>query len=130
MSQEDAEKEISFDCLRTIVDETIKTKNICTIERLEVTEKQLRYMQKYAELQISKNEFETGNIGIGLAFFAIGISFIVLTADFSNKISSIEGVIFSILGLVIIFWKTPKVKKNEFIHKIILKIEEKLPDKS
>lgn len=55
MCQEDAENKISFECLRTTVDDAIKSKNICIIERIN-DEKLLRYMQKYAESLISKHE--------------------------------------------------------------------------
>ncbi len=135
MGQE-AEKEINFEDLKAKVDAAIKNWDISIIEKIEddkkLKEHQLRYMQKYAESLISKNEFETGNIGIGLAFVAIGLSFIIaVIADSSNKLmSSIEGILFFISGSVIIFWKTPKVKRIEFIHEIIMKIEEKFPQQN
>lgn len=126
MGQEDAEKKISKECLRNMVDEAIKTKNICIIERIE--KENLRYAQKYAESLISKNEFDIGNMGIGFALLGLGITYIIsITTDFTKQMSPIEGTFLIILGFVLIFRiKTPLTKKIEFIHEIILKIEEKL----
>ncbi len=92
MSQEESEKEISFDCLRTKIDEAIKTKNICSIERSEVTEKQLRYMQRYAESQVSKegstDSFESyllGLLGLAIAIVALSASyFLFVVTDASS----------------------------------------------
>jgi hypothetical protein len=130
MGQEDTEKEISFDCLRAIVDVAIKTKNICPIERI-TKENQLRYMQKYAESLISKTEFEIGKYGLGLAVVAIGLSYIIVATHFLNElIVYIGGIIIILLGCKIILSKTSDGKNIEFIHEIILKIEEKLANKT
>lgn len=57
MGQE-AENKINFVCLRAIVDGAIKSKDTSDIEAMddEKQEKQLKYMQKYAELLASKDE--------------------------------------------------------------------------
>jgi hypothetical protein len=122
--EEDTETEISFEDLKTIVDAAIKGQYISAIEAIK-DENHLRYMQKYAEMLLSKDEFGIGTLGIGIAIMAIGLIYIPdATADAINKLG---GWILVILGFVIIFWeKTPLAKKNEFKHKIILKIEEKL----
>lgn len=151
MCQEDAEKKISYDCLRTIVDDAIKTKDICTIERIEVTENQLRYMQKYAESLISKDEsgisFDSYFIGmdsVALAILSLGLSYFLFVAS----ILKLEGVaiiyIYTFFGIALAFggaklllWEKPKQKKEfenknkdiKFMHKIILKIEERLSNR-
>ena len=83
-----------------------------------------------AVAQTSKIEFIVGNLGIGLALLAISLSYLLsATADIPNKLmSSIDGIIILILSIVILFFpeKLRQFKKNEFIHTIILKIEEKL----
>ncbi len=130
MGQEDAETEIRFEDLKAIVDAAIKNQKPSAIDVIE-DERQLRYMQKYAELLLSKAEFDNGNFEIGLAIIAIGIaSILAAISDVLNKqISVISGIVLFIFGVGVVFRnKLPVMKdtKNEFIHEIILKIEEKL----
>ena len=130
MCQEDAEKEINFEDLKAKVDAAIKNKDISIIEKIEndtqLKEHQLRYMQKYAESLISKKEIRNGYFGFGLASVAIGLSFL-FSNDQNKLFLFIDGMFWSIVGLMMMFWKKPPaVKKIEFIHEIILKIEEKL----
>ena len=145
MGQEYVEKEISFECLRTAVDNAIKTKNMCIIESIK-KENQLRYMQKYAELLISKNDskisFRSYFIGVYsviLGSAAIGISYILVG---NSKNPMLETMYYYLgIGIVIMtaflwFWLKPheekefnnKNKDAEFMHSIILKIEERLPN--
>lgn len=143
MGQEDAENKISFECLRTMVDNAIKTKNICMVETIE-NENQLRYMQKYAELLVSQEglaisypSIKLGILSVGLALFAIGLSYILVdpTGYLNKQILFFGGILIVIIAFVIFFLmlRTGKVIKNknddvEFIYKIILKIQEKLSD--
>ncbi|MCK4799242.1 MAG: hypothetical protein KAT05_17850 [Spirochaetes bacterium] len=130
----------SYDNLKTIVNDAIKNQEISIIETIE-DEKQLRYLQKYAEsliswdgLRFSYYSFLIGAMGIGVALFAIGIS-IYLFGE-----STVPKIVYLILGVIIMgsgVWeilKTIKTRKqfdkmleeNKFIHDLILKIEEKL----
>lgn len=146
MGQEDAEKEISFDCLRVIVEDAIKAKNICTIEKIK-DEHQLRYMQKYAEMLVSEDEssisslsYSLGMQSFALAFCAIGLSYFLAGVSRYplETINVISGSSLLILGFVLFFWIVPKREKEnenmkkdiEFTHDIILKIEEKLPNRT
>ncbi len=146
MGQEDAEKKISYDCLRTIVDDAIKTKNICTIEKIE-DEHQLRYMQKYAEVLVSEDEsrissksYSLGMYSVALAFVAIGLSYFLagISRYPIENINVISGTSIIIFGAALFLWivlKKDKENENinkdiEFTHDIILKIEEKLPDRT
>lgn len=114
-----------------MVKDAIKTQNIDKIERIE-SEPQLRYMQKYAELLVSKDEIEIGIYGYVLAIIAIGISyFLVNPPDFTKFISRFSGILIIIIGLIVLFfWKFKYKPEIEFIHEIILKIEEKLANKT
>jgi hypothetical protein len=141
MGQEDADNKISFEYLRTMVDNSIKTKNICMVETIE-NEKQLRYMQKYAELLVSKEglvisypSIKLGIFSVGLALFAIGLSYILVDPNgFFNKLILFFGVICIVIIAFMIFFlmfRMEKLIKNknddvEFILKIVLKIEERL----
>lgn len=130
----------SYDNLKTIVNDAIKNQEISIIETIE-GEKQLRYLQKYAEsliswdgLRFSYDSFLIGAMGIGLALFAIGIS----VYPFGE--STVPKIVYRIFGLFIISSgilailgtiKTRKqfdkmLEENKFIHDLILKIEEKL----
>ncbi len=134
---QEVDKEINFEDLRAKVNTAIKNRDISIIGKVEddkqLNEHQLRYMQKYAESLISKKEIRMGYFGFGVAVFAIGLSLLSLSAstDVPHKLFSIEAIFVSIVGLVMMFWKKPPVvKKIEFIHEIILKIEEKLPSRT
>jgi hypothetical protein len=142
MCQEDAENKISKECLRTTVDEAIKTKNICIIEGIE--KENLRYAQKYTEVLVSEEElrvsiesYSKGFEGVILAIIAIGISWILFGVS-RDPFLEVE---FFFLGLVILslgLWLWYRVrpyerkefekreKDIEFMHEIILKIEERL----
>lgn len=80
-----------------------------------------------------------GYLALVLALFAIGVSYIlVATADNSNKQILSFGGYGSIIIALVIFFLIPKARKEfknknediEFIHEIILKIEEKLPNRT
>lgn len=145
MGQEDTEQKISYDCLRNMVDEAIKTQNICIIEKIK-DEHQLRYMQKYADVLVSEDEskisfksYSLGMYSIGLAFAAIGLSYFLagISKYPLENINVISGTSI-IFGATIFFWialKKDKENENinediEFTHDIILKIEEKLSDRT
>lgn len=146
MGQEDAENKISFECLRTMVDEAIKTKNICIIERIE--KENLRYAQKYAELRVSKNEsrisFNSYLIGMDSVVFAIlgiGLSYLLLIASKTPTLEAmyaIFGFALAFGGIRLLLWEKPKQIKEfenknkdiEFMHEIILKIEERLSNRT
>ncbi len=142
MCQEDAENKISKECLRNRVDEAIKTKNISVIEGIE--KEDLRYAQKYTELQISKIESKAssksyliGLEGVSFAIIAIGGSLVLFGI---SKIPMVEtmyfylGIVIVIMGMWIWYGGRPyqikefdKIEKDiEFMHEIILRIEEKL----
>lgn len=143
MGQE-AEKEINFEGLKAIVDNATKNKDTSTIEAIE-GDKQLRYLQKYTELRISKGESSisssslfAGVIGLGVGVFAIGVSVFLTGASIVPKeVFTISGIIMMGLGI----WAILKIKKAykefekierdiEFMHVIILKTEEKLSSKT
>ena len=144
MSQgEDAENKISFECLRTMVDEVVETKNLGIIDKIE--KEKLRYVQKYAEsvishyeLIVSSNSLVAGVMGLVFGFFALGLS-IILSILFTVNSSVLKAVLF-ILGAIMMgvgFLAVEKVDKArkefkkrekdiEFMRNFILKIEEKL----
>ncbi len=135
---EDTEKEISFQCLRTLVEEAIKTKNICIIERIE--KENLRYAQKYAELLVSKSESETsfyslfiGRFSLSAVLFTIGVSLFLTGASVPKEVFTVSGVLVMIFGIWAMLEELKKGKELEkakkdveFMHTIILKIEEML----
>lgn len=140
--QEDAENKISKDCLRNMVDEAIKTRDIGIIDRIE--KEDLRYAQKYTEVLVSEEELRVsiesylkGLEGVILAIMAIGISWIVFGV-LRNPILDAEfsffGFVILILGVLLWYkWRPLKIEEFEkkekdiqFMHEIILKIEEKL----
>jgi hypothetical protein len=148
MDQEEGiEKELSFDCLRTMVDEAIKTKNICIIDKIE-KKNQLRYMQKYAELLVSEKEskisFESyfnGMAGVVLAIVAIGISYFLVGVSKNLMVETTYlflGIFILIIGSVLWYLIMPRKRKGfekvetdiKFIHIIILKIEEMLSNRA
>lgn len=141
MGQE-AEKEINFESLRAIAEEAIENKDFSAIERIE-DENQLEYIQKFVDVKLSNIAVNIsipsfflsafgvvfGIIAIGLTLFLVGIS--------------IDGVIkitYPVAGIIIVLYggwlfrelykykgKFEKAGKDiEFMHKIILRIEEKL----
>lgn len=146
MGQEDVENKISFDCLRTVVDEAIKTKNICIIEGIE--KEKLRYAQKYAELLVSEKEakisFESYFVGVdsvSLALIAIGVSYILFGVYKNPAFEPAYfwlGIVMAIIGFWVLCWKKPQTKKEfevikediKFAYTIILKIEERLSNRT
>lgn len=130
VSQE-TKTEINFESLRTIVDDAIKNKNTSAIEVIE-DEKQLRYMQKYAELLVSKDEISVGIYGYVLTLIAIGVSYLLVNPpNFTKLMSPYSGFLIIIFGLIVMFfWKRKYKPEIEFMHEIILKIEEKLSNKT
>ncbi len=142
MCQEDAENKTGKECSRNMVDEAIKTLDICIIDRIE--KENLRYAQKYTELQISEKELrvsfisiDMGLIGVMLAILAIGASFILFGVSGNTMLEQRylnSGIVIFIMGVImggfLWFIGMPFMRKEEkdikFMHKIILKIEEKL----
>ena len=126
-----SKKEINFKFLRSIVDDAIKKKDISKIEAMdgEKQKNELKYMQKYSELQVSKNELAIGYYAIVLAFFAIGISYwLVNSSELQKLIFPYIGNSFVAIAVLLLFlWQLKYKPDIEFMHKIILKIEEKLP---
>jgi hypothetical protein len=140
--QEDKKDKISFECLRTTVDDAIKTKDISIIEGIE--KKNLRYVQKYIEMHVSEkglgislNSYDIGLEGVILAFIAIGGSFVLFGI---SRETFIEGA-YLFLGIIIaslgawLWYKGRHIKRKEnekieedieFMHKIILRIEERI----
>ncbi len=145
MGQEDTENKISLESLRSMVDEAIKNKNICIIDKVE--HENLRYAQKYAESLISKNEsnissksYFMGINSIVLAFLAIGLSYFLagISRYQLENVNVYSGLSIIIFGAVLFLWiklkkenEIANINKNiEFIHEIILKIEEKLSSRT
>jgi len=131
---QDAEKEINFVCLRAMVEEAIKNKDISAIDAMncEKQGKELRYVQKYTELQVSKNELPIGIFAIVLAFFAIGISYwLVNISEEQKSMFQFTGILFIMIAVLLLFLWLLKYKPDiEFMHKIILRIEEKIPNRT
>lgn len=138
---EQVKKEINFQDLKCMVCESVKNNDASFIEAIK-DENQLRYVQKLIEVLISRRgsifsyqSFLIGIDGIGLAFMAIGISFVLagisayISTDVSKIIYTLNGFIILYLGMWI--GRRRKEFKNiekdtEFMHEISLRIEEKL----
>lgn len=143
MCQEDNENKISKECLRNMVDDAIKTKNICIIERSE--KENLRYVQKYIDylisnkgLDVSIHAFDFGIYGWVFGIIAIGVSFYVpgyledhpaSRTAFENQGAFIVFIAFLAL-LVVKYWYDKYFKKInkdiKFMQDLVLRIEELL----
>lgn len=129
------ESQINFVCLRAIIDDAIKNKDISAIEAMDNKnkrhEKQLRYMQKYAELKISKDGFSFGIYSFILAILAIGVSYALINTQEIQKAFYPTGVFFIIMALLLLIWWKRKYEPSiNFIIQVILKIEEKLSNET
>ncbi|MFZ3059077.1 MAG: hypothetical protein WA102_04980 [Candidatus Methanoperedens sp.] len=144
MSQE-AEKEMDFRCLRDIVEEAIRIEDTDTPSIKAVTKgNQLRYIQKYTESLISKSESKNSSNSYFISLFAIAVTLFIIgiSVFLAGDLSSVPKIAFTVIGVIIMvfglyyMYKTVEFRKEikksekdaEFMHELVLKIEEKLPD--
>ncbi|MCZ7402041.1 MAG: hypothetical protein O8C61_07445 [Candidatus Methanoperedens sp.] len=144
MSKE-AEKVMDFGSLRNIVEEAIRIEDTDTSAIKEITKgNQFRYMQKYTESLISKNESKKSSKSYFISIFSIATTLFIIgiSVFLAGDLSSVPKIAFTVFGFILMglgicsMFETlnfrKEIKKSEkdaeFMHELILKIQEKLPD--
>jgi hypothetical protein len=125
------EKQIESKDIRKIFETALKINDISFLDKFK-DKSNLKYIQKLAELEISKKYsfagIEFSVYGIGLALFIVGSGNLANAPKYVLNYWEIAGIIIIIIAYFIKPWtRWSKKGRFDFLNDIILQVERKLP---